>query len=257
MTGASTIPPILIERMRRELGIRVVTTAYGLTECGGLATICDPDDDAATIAGTSGKAIPGTEVCIVDPTGQPLPPGEPGEICLRGFHVMKGCFNENSGGHRRDHRRRRLAAHRRHRHPRRAGYLRITDRLKDMFIVGGFNCYRPRSRPPSPPTRRLPRWRWWACPTSGWARWAAPGAPPRRGAGRDGLIAGSRANMANYKVPRYVRFFDAPAGECLPTRWPRTNCGPWSARPPDPPNLFLGPTPDDPTPTASLTLTLA
>ena len=52
--------------MRRELGIRAVTTAYGLTECGGLATICNPDDDAATIAGTSGKAIPGTEVCILD-----------------------------------------------------------------------------------------------------------------------------------------------------------------------------------------------
>ena len=44
VTGASTIPPILIQRIRDELGCSVVTTAYGLTECGGLATICDPED---------------------------------------------------------------------------------------------------------------------------------------------------------------------------------------------------------------------
>src|SRR5699024_7377654 len=42
VTGASAIPPVLIERLRNELGFAVVTTAYGLTECGGLATICDP-----------------------------------------------------------------------------------------------------------------------------------------------------------------------------------------------------------------------
>jgi acyl-CoA synthetase (AMP-forming)/AMP-acid ligase II len=42
VTGSASIPPSLIERMRNELGFAVVTTAYGLTECGGLATICDP-----------------------------------------------------------------------------------------------------------------------------------------------------------------------------------------------------------------------
>ena len=76
----------------------------------------------------------------MDPTGQPLPPGEPGEICLRGFHVMKGYFEnpeataETIDGdgwlHTGDIGT--LDAR---------GYLRITDRLKDMFIVGGFNCY--------------------------------------------------------------------------------------------------------------------
>lgn len=210
VTGASTIPPILIERMRSELGIRVVTTAYGLTECGGLATICDPDDDADTIAGTSGKAIPGTEVCILDPKGLPLPPGTPGEICLRGFHVMKGYFEnpeataETIDGdgwlHTGDIGT--LDAR---------GYLRITDRLKDMFIVGGFNCY------PAEIEAALT-----AHPAI--AQVAVVGVPDERmgevgcacvvrrpGASLDetGLIAWSRENMANYKVPRYVRFFDA------------------------------------------------
>jgi len=92
VTGASTIPPVLIERMRAELGFKVVLTAYGLTECGGLATICAADDDAETVALTSGHAIPGTEVRIVDADNRPLPAGEAGEICLHGFHVMQGYF---------------------------------------------------------------------------------------------------------------------------------------------------------------------
>ena len=208
VTGASTIPPILIERMRRELGIRVVTTAYGLTECGGLATICDPDDDAATIAGTSGKAIPGTEVCIMDPTGRHLPPGEPGEICLRGFHVMAGYFEnpeataETIDGDGWLHTGDIGTLDER-------GYLRITDRLKDMFIVGGFNCY------PAEIEAALT-----AHPAI--AQVAVIGVPDERmgevgcacvvlrpGQALDeaGLIAWSRERMANYKVPRMVRFF--------------------------------------------------
>ena len=140
VTGAATIPPVLIERMRKELNIRVVTTAYGLTECGGLATICDPDDDATTIATTCGKAIPGTELRIMDTANRPMPAGQAGEVCLRGYHVMKGYFEDakataetiDAAGwlHTGDVG---VVDER--------GYLRITDRLKDMFIVGGFNAY--------------------------------------------------------------------------------------------------------------------
>ena len=210
VTGASTIPPILIERMRRELGIRVVTTAYGLTECGGLATLCDPDDDAATIAGTSGKAIPGTEVCIMDPTGQPLPPGEPGEICLRGFHVMKGYFEnpeataETIDGdgwlHTGDIGT--LDAR---------GYLRITDRLKDMFIVGGFNCYPAEIEAALTTHPAIAQVAVVGVPDERMGEVGCACVVRRPGAAldKDGLIAWSRANMANYKVPRYVRFFDA------------------------------------------------
>ena len=140
VTGAATIPPVLIERMRTLLGFKVVTTAYGLTECGGLATICDPSTDNETIANTSGRAIEGTQIAIVSAQGDHLPAGETGEICIRGFHVMKGYFEQPEAtaqaidaqgwlhtgdvGHVDEN-----------------GYLSITDRLKDMYISGGFNCY--------------------------------------------------------------------------------------------------------------------
>ena len=94
VTGASTVPPILIKRMREELGIKNVTTAYGLTECGGCATLCDPSDDVETVANTCGKALPGTEVRCVDEQGQPVAVGEAGEVLLRGYHIMKGYFED-------------------------------------------------------------------------------------------------------------------------------------------------------------------
>jgi acyl-CoA synthetase (AMP-forming)/AMP-acid ligase II len=140
VTGAATIPPVLIERMRSQLGFEVVTTAYGLTECGGLASICDIDTDNETIASTSGRAIEGTEISIMSAQGKILAAGETGEICIRGFHVMKGYFEQPEAtaeaidneqwlhtgdvGHLDEN-----------------GYLSITDRLKDMYISGGFNCY--------------------------------------------------------------------------------------------------------------------
>lgn len=210
VTGAATIPPVLIERMRRELGFTVVTTAYGLTECGGLATICDPLDPAETIAGTSGRAIPGTEVSIRDADNQPLVQGESGEICLRGFHVMQGYFEDpqataetidaqgwlhtgdvgNLDGQ---------------------GNLRITDRLKDMFIVGGFNCY------PAEIEAGL-------IEHPAIAQVAVIGIPDERmgevgcacvvlrhdqNLDEAGLIGWARERMANYKVPRKVRFYAA------------------------------------------------
>ncbi len=207
VTGAATIPPVLIERMRNDLNIRIVTTAYGLTECGGLATICDPEDDATTIATTSGKAIPGTELRIVDAGNRPVPAGEAGEVCLRGYHVMKGYFEDpqataeaiDAGGwlHTGD-----IGV------VDARGYLRITDRLKDMFIVGGFNCY------PAEVEAMLS-----AHPAI--AQVAVIGVPDER-LGEVGcawvvvrpncrltaeeLIAWSRERMANYKVPRFVRF---------------------------------------------------
>lgn len=208
-TGASTIPPILISRMRQELGFDVVTTAYGLTECGGLATICDPTDSADIIAGTSGKAIPGTEVMILDSQGQPMPAGETGEICIRGFNVMKGYFDnpvataetidEDGWLHTGDLGE--LDS---------AGNLKITGRLKDMFIVGGFNCY------PAEIEAQLAE-------HPAIAQSAVIGVPDDRmgevgcaylvlnpgvAADEESIIKWCRERMSNYKVPRFIRLID-------------------------------------------------
>ena len=140
VTGAAVVPVSLIEDMRETLGFETVITAYGLTEACGVVTVCRGDDDPETIANFSGRAIPGVEVSTLGPDGEPTRPGEPGEVCDRGHNVMLGYFEDDE----------KTAAtidtdnwlhtgdigvmdER--------GYLRITDRLKDMFIVGGFNAY--------------------------------------------------------------------------------------------------------------------
>lgn len=210
VTGAASVPPVLIRRMREELGIANVTTAYGLTECGGCATVCDPADSVETVASTCGRALPGTEVRCVNEEGHSVPPGQPGEVLLRGYHIMQGYFEDEAA-------------------TREAidaegwlhtgdvgvlddkGYLRITDRLKDMFIVGGFNCY------PAEIERLL-------ADHPDIAQVAVVGVPDERmgevgcaciitrsGQPLDSaeLIAWARAHMANYKVPRYVLNFES------------------------------------------------
>jgi HIP---CoA ligase len=139
VTGAAIVPVALIERMWRELAIETILTAYGLTEAV-VVTMCRAGDDAETIAGTSGCAAADFEIRIVGADGQEKEPGEDGEILLRGPNVMVGYLDDPAATRaaiepdgwlhtgdvgRLDKR----------------GYLTITDRLKDMFTVGGFNVY--------------------------------------------------------------------------------------------------------------------
>lgn len=209
VTGASTIPPVLIQRIRKELGCAVVTTAYGLTECGGLATICDPDDSAEIIAGTSGRPIPGTELAILDPQGQPVAAGHNGEICLRGFHLMQGyfgdpeatrsTFDEQGWLHTGD-----IGS------LDEQGNLRITGRLKDMFIVGGFNCYPAEIEAALSEHPAIAQVAVLGVPDERMGEVGCACVVLRQGETLDApaLIAWSRERMANYKVPRRVEFFD-------------------------------------------------
>ena len=114
-------------------------TAYGLTESCGTVTMCRRSDPPEIVANTSGRAIPGLEVQVVV-DGHPVPTGEPGEIVVRGYTVMSGYWgNEeataeaiDAGGwlHTGD-----IAV------MDDVGNVTITDRLKDMYVVGGFNAY--------------------------------------------------------------------------------------------------------------------
>jgi acyl-CoA synthetase (AMP-forming)/AMP-acid ligase II len=93
VTGAAVIPVELIHRMRREMTIETIITAYGLTESTGVVSMCRPEDDPETIANTSGRAIPDVEVRCVDAEGREVPRGEPGEIVVRGYNVMLGYLD--------------------------------------------------------------------------------------------------------------------------------------------------------------------
>jgi acyl-CoA synthetase (AMP-forming)/AMP-acid ligase II len=210
VTGAAVIPDGLVERMRREIGFRTVLTGYGLTEGTGVATLCRDGDDPATIASTSGRAIPGVDVRVVDDDGNEAPRGTPGEVVVSGYTVTKGFFDDDAATAESLDARGRLRTGDVGIMDER-GYLRITDRKKDMFIVGGFNAY------PAEIESVL-------CRHDGIAQAAVVGAPderlgevgvafvvPRPGArlDEDQLVAWSRERMANYKVPRRFVAVDA------------------------------------------------
>ena len=126
--------------MKNKLGFETVVTGYGLTECSGTATMCRYDDPLEKVAHSSGRAIRDVEVLVVDADGSEMPRGEAGEIVVRGYNVMRGFLDDpdqtieaididgwlhtgDIGTMDAD------------------GYIDITDRMKDMFIVGGFNAY--------------------------------------------------------------------------------------------------------------------
>jgi len=207
-TGAATVPPVLVERIRDELGMRDIITAYGMTECVNI-TSCRPGDPVELIAGTCGAAIPGNEVIIAGEDGRELPRGETGEIWVRGIGVMQGYLDDpvataeaiDAEGWLHTGDVGTMDA---------GGYLRITDRKKDMFISGGFNVY------PAEVEKLLA-----AHPAIGMA--AVIGVPDERmgevgkafvvlrpdaQADPAGLLGWARENMANYKVPRHIAIVD-------------------------------------------------
>jgi acyl-CoA synthetase (AMP-forming)/AMP-acid ligase II len=199
VTGAAVVPVVLIERMQSELDIDIVLTAYGLTEASGFGTMCRADDDAVTVATTCGRPIADFELRL----------GDSGEVLLRGPNVMLGYLDDpeataaaiDADGWLHTGDIGTLDA---------AGNLTITDRLKDMYICGGFNVY------PAEIEQALAR-------LDGVADSAVIGVPDDRlgevgkafvvtkpGAQLDeaAVIAYAREHLANFKVPRSVEFLE-------------------------------------------------
>ena len=196
--------------MKEDLGFDLVLTAYGLTESCGTVSMCEPDDDPETIANTSGKPIPGVEVRCVDTDGKDVAPGEPGEIWVRGFNVMRGYFDaaeqtneaidEDGWLHTGD-----IGV------MDARGYLQITDRLKDMFIMGGFNCYPAEIENLMFSHDAISQVAVIGVPDErmGEVGMAFVVPAPGQSLEPEVLIAWCREQMANYKVPRRVEIVDA------------------------------------------------
>ena len=178
VTGAAAVPVELIKRLRNEMTFETIITGYGLTETTGTATMCRHDDDPETIANWSGRAIPDTEVRIVDDDGNELPPMKPGEVVIRGYNVMRGYFDEPEETAV-DHRRRRAGCT-----PATSGSWTSAATCgsptarRTCSSSAGSTPTRRRSRTSSCATRRSARSRSSASPTSGWARWAWPSSSP-------------------------------------------------------------------------------
>jgi HIP---CoA ligase len=206
VTGSADIPVELIRRVGDELPFSNIVTGYGLTEAG-TACATSEDDDAEAVATTVGRPRPGFELRIVGDDGNDVGTGQSGEVVLRGGSIMAGYLDDP------EETRKVLSAEGWLRtgdlgQLDEAGRLRIVGRVKDMFIVGGFNAY------PAEIENALLRH-----PAVRQA--AVIGIPDQRlgevgmafvvvsaGISGDDIIDWSRREMANYKVPRVVEIVD-------------------------------------------------
>lgn len=200
VTGATTVPIALVERMQAELSFEIVLTAYGLTETSGYVSSTRPGDSPEIVASTCGRPVDGMEVKL----------SSEGELLVRGSLVMQGYLDDPAATaatidrdgwlHTGD-----IATI----DPN--GNIAITDRLKDMYITGGFNVY------PAEVEQVLAR-------IPGVTGCAVIGVPDDRlgevGRAflsvRDGMtlspdmvIAGCSSTLAKFKVPRYVTVVQA------------------------------------------------
>jgi len=210
VTGAANVPVALIERMRDELGFATIVTGYGLTESTGTVSMCRPGDDPETIARSCGAPLPGVEVKVVDAQGRELPRGEEGEILVRGYNVMRGYLDDpqstaaaiDADGWLHTGDIGTMDAR---------DYLRITDRKKDMFIVGGFNCYPAEIESLISAHTAIAQVAVVGVPDERLGEVAAAYLVLRPDAQltESEFLAWCRNNMANYKVPRKVQFVTA------------------------------------------------
>ena len=205
VTGAAPVSVELVRRIREELGFETVITGYGLTEATGIATMCRDGDAPEIIANSSGRAIPDVEVLCVDDEGKEVPRGEPGEVVVRGYNVMRGYYDDE------DETRKTIDD---------AGwlhtgdigvmdengYLDITDRKKDMFIMGGFNCYPAEIEGLLFEHPEVAQVAVIGIPDERMGEVGAAFVVPEPGARPepDALHAWCREHMANYKVPRRI-----------------------------------------------------
>jgi len=140
MAGAPC-PPALMQRVIEDMHCKEILIGYGETEASPLTHLTTREDSFERRIETVGKNLPHQEVKIVDvATGQTVPVNEVGEICFRGYHLMKGYYGDENATHKaidangwlhsgdlgtmdKD------------------GYVKITGRLKEMIIRGGENIY--------------------------------------------------------------------------------------------------------------------
>ncbi|MEV0403660.1 AMP-binding protein [Actinoallomurus sp. NPDC050550] len=204
--GAAAVPPELIRRLIERVGLDRMINAYGLME-GTVVSMTRAEDPVEVIAATTGRAVPGVTVRVVDDEGKDLPAGGRGEILIGGYGVMRGYWDDpertaeavDADGWLHTGDIGELTAR---------GDLAIVDRKKDMFIVGGFNAYPAeiealllhhpavaQAAVVAVPDERLGE--------VGWA-FVVPAGPVEPAT----IVAWARDHMSNYKVPRQVVLVD-------------------------------------------------
>lgn len=211
-TGIMAGAPCPIEVMKRvvdQMHMREVTIVYGMTETSPVSFQSHTDDPLEKRVSTVGRIHPHLEVKLVDEAGHTVAVGEKGELCTRGYSVMKGYWGEpdktadavgaDGWMHTGD-----LAT------LDDEGYCNIVGRVKDMLIRGGENIY-PREVEEylfQHPAVQLVQV--FGVPDPKYGEEVCAWIVPKPGAqtSEDEIRCFARERMAHYKVPRHIRFKD-------------------------------------------------
>lgn len=209
-TGGATIPVEMVIAMKERLGFSNIVTAFGMTETSGLASHTRAGDSSETIASTCGRAVDDVELRIVDADLNDVPSGTEGELLVRGYQVTPGYLDDpektaatiTPDGWLRTGDIAVMDAD---------GYIDITDRKKDMFIMGGFNAYPAEIERVMIEHPDIGLVAVIGVPDDRMGEVGAAFVVPAPGASivEAEIIVWCRERMANYKVPRFVRTLDA------------------------------------------------
>jgi fatty-acyl-CoA synthase len=210
MMAGSPCPVEVMKEVIDKMNMDQVTIGYGMTETSPASTQTDLDDPLERRVGSVGRVHPHVEIKIVDEAGQTVAPGATGEFCARGYHVMRGYWNDaektadsiDADGwmHTGD-----LAT------MDGDGYCNIVGRIKDMVIRGGENLY-PREieeylyRHPKVADVQV-----FGVPDPKYGEELCAWIKLVEGAAADDLEIREfcQGQIAHHKIPRYVHFVDA------------------------------------------------
>jgi fatty-acyl-CoA synthase len=209
MAGAPC-PPALLHRVMEDMHCRDILIGYGQTEASPLTHLTTPEDSLERRIETVGTNLPHQEVKIVDiETRATLPVGDIGELCFRGYHVMRGYYGDEKATRKAIDINRWLDSGDLGAMDR-DGYVRITGRLKDMIIRGGENIY-PREIEDFLFTHpKIAEVAVFGVPDDYYGEEVMAWIQLHAGesATEDEIRAFCTGNIAHYKIPKHIRFVD-------------------------------------------------
>jgi fatty-acyl-CoA synthase len=209
--AGSVCPVEIMKRVVRDMHMTDITIVFGQTESSPGITQSRTDDPIELRVATVGKALPGAEVKIIDiETGETLPPGKQGELCARGYMVMKGYYkmpeetakviDADNWLHTGD-----LAVMDEN------GYCKITGRIKQMIIRGGENIYPKEIEEYLYTHPKISDVQIYGVPDRKYGEQVMASIIVKKGMelSEEEIREFCRGKIANYKIPKYVKFVDS------------------------------------------------
>jgi long-chain acyl-CoA synthetase len=209
--GASPMPRPVLERLRADLPHVQLFQGYGMTESAALVCVLMPEDhEREDKLASAGRPVAGTVISIQDELGARLPPGQVGEVCIRGGQFMReywrrpeeteaafygGWYHSGDAGYLDDE-----------------GFLFLVDRTKDMIVTGGENVYSTEVEQALAAHPAVAQAAVIGIPDDTWGEAVHAVVVPKPDStvtGED-LIEHARGLIAGYKVPKSVEFRAEP-----------------------------------------------